>query len=97
MENLLRVIFRVMGRLLLVLGRVAAVLAWLVCVVRVLGSLSPLFGQPKAAKDAAEVTLVYNVCGFIINAALFVAFGRIIETGPRSRVPTGTAGSANRW
>jgi hypothetical protein len=71
-----------MGRSILVLGRFAADFGGLVAAVQVLSSILALFDRTKSLTDAMLAMPICWAYGVIINGALFVVFGRAMDSQP---------------
>jgi hypothetical protein len=77
-----------MGHLFLVLGRFAAGFGCLASAIQVLSSILALFDRTKSLTDAMLAMPIYWAYAVIINGALFVVFGRVMEIQPK---PTNAA------
>jgi hypothetical protein len=81
-----------MERLFLVVGRVAAMLGCLASVVHGVSSVVALFDRSTAVTDAMVMRPFCSIYGFIINGALFVVCGRVMELASKPAAPIDVVG-----
>ncbi len=71
-----------MRHIFLVLGRIAAAIGCLASIAHVISSVAALFDRSRNLTDGMMCMPLFGVYGFLINAALFVVFGRVCAMKP---------------
>jgi hypothetical protein len=83
------------GRFLLILGSFVATWGCLAAIVRGLISVHNMLDRQRAVTPETVMMLFESVYLFVINAALYVVFGRVMQMGSKPAKTTNVDGAPN--